>query len=483
MKLKHCLLLYFLTLPLGATVLGQNTDQLDYAVRRARLQPDMAHASLSVCVHSITDDSTIYTMDANHALLPAALNKLFTTAAGFSRLGRDFRFKTQLVYNGTIDSRGVLHGNLYILGQGDPFLGSARFKITSPDTLFREITDDLRAEGIRRIDGHIYSDATLFDDEMVHPTWQWNDIGNYYGAGVSSLNFNENNINVHFSAGKKIGDTVTILSVYPANMPIQFINYVTTGPADTASEIGFYGSPTENLRIIRGVLPLGVKDTLIRASMPNPSLMLADQLTRYLRQHGIPVTGTPGATTTLPPRVHTLNTIESPIYEDIARLANYTTNNMCAEAIYKYLGYYQEGLGNYQNARKFMNLYFHELGLDVAGVKMVDGSGLSRDNHVTTQFLCQFLSAVAKEPYFQDFKNTLGLSSQTGEEIILPHVPKGCSLTLKGGIMTSVRGYAGYFTNKEGKRYCFAIISNNYDCSGNTMNAILRTILNEITRL
>ncbi len=152
---------------------GQNTDFLDYSVRRARLQPLMSHASLSICVYNVTDDTVLYALDADHALLPAALNKLFTTAAGFSRLGKDFRFKTQMVYSGTIDNRGVLHGNLYIIGQGDPFLGSARFKSTAPDTLFLQIAENLRNEGIRRIDGHIYTDGSLYDDEIVHPTWQW----------------------------------------------------------------------------------------------------------------------------------------------------------------------------------------------------------------------------------------------------------------------------------------------------------------------
>lgn len=464
-------------------VQGQGTDFLDYAVRRTRLQPLMSHASLGICVYDITDDTVVYALDADHALLPAALNKLITTAAGFSRLGNDFRFKTQMVYNGSIDQRGVLHGNIYIIGQGDPFLGSARFKSTSPDTLFRKINENLRDMGIRRIEGRILTDATLFDDEMVHPTWQWNDIGNYYGSGVTSLNFNENNISVYFSAGKAVGDTATITRLFPANLKVQFINHVVTGPADTLGDINFYGSPTEEIRIARGIIPLGVKDTLIRASMPNPAFVLGDQLTRYLRSHGIPVSGDAGISTSMPPRVHVINTIESARYFDIARLANYTSNNMCAEAIYKYLGYYQEGLGNYPNGQRFMDFYFRELGLDPVGVKMVDGSGLSRDNHVTSRFLCRFLAAVGRQPYYEDFRGTLGVSSQTGESMALPRLPKGCSIAMKGGSMTGVRGYAGYFTNAKGRLYSFAIISNNYDCTGDEMNLVLKGIIEEIVKL
>ena len=483
-KIRLHILIILLMVSTTATVSAQNTDYIDFAVRRARMEPDMKHASLAVCVHDITHDSTIYALDANHALLPAALNKLFTTAAGFSRLGSDFRFKTNLVYSGTIDNRGVLTGDIVILGNGDPFLGSTRIKGTMPDTLFRAITQAIRDEGIHRINGHIYADASLFDDEMVHPTWQWNDIGNYYGSGISGLNYHENSINVRFSAGANVGDPATITDIYPANMALTLTNEVVTGPSDTASEICFFGSPSANSRICRGVLAKGVRDTLIRASLPNPALCLADQLTQYLRKHGVPVSGEASDRFEMPKRVHDLTTIQSLYYRDIAKLTNYTTNNMCAEGIFKYLGYYQDGVGNYTNSRRFMNLYFHELGLDVAGVKMVDGSGLSRDNHVTAKFLCQFLAAVAKEPYYEDYRNTLGISSQTGDsKVMKPKIPAGCKLVLKSGSMTSVKGYAGYFTNKNGNTYCFAIISNNYDCDNDTINVLLKNIIEEIAKL
>ena len=484
MKTRATILLAFLAAAAILPATAQNTDYIDFAVRRARMEPDMKHASLAVCVHDITHDSTIYALDANHALLPAALNKIFTTAAGFSRLGSDFRFKTELVYSGTIDNRGVLTGDIVILGHGDPFLGSTRIKGTMPDTLFKAVTQAIRDEGIHRINGHIYADASLFDDEMVHPTWQWNDIGNYYGSGVSGVNYHENSINVRFSAGANPGDPAIITDIYPANMAVKFINEVVTGPADTVSDICFFGGPDSDRRTCRGVLAKGVRDTLIRASLPNPAIVLADQLTQYLRKHGVPVSGEATDQFEMPKRVQDLTTIQSLYYRDIAKLTNYTTNNMCAEGIFKYLGYFQEGAGNYANSARFMNLYFHELGLDPTGIKMVDGSGLSRDNHVTAAFLCQFLAAVAKQPYYEDFSSTLGISSQTGDSRIMrPKVPAGGKLVLKSGSMTSVKGYAGYFTNSNGNRYCFAIISNNYDCTSDTINLLLKNIIEEIAKL
>lgn len=464
------------------TAFAQNTDNLDYAARRIRMNPDMKHASLSVCIHNITTDSTIYAIDADHALLPAALNKMFTTAAGFSRLGKDFRFKTDIVYSGSIDSRGVLNGDIFILGQGDPFLGSTRIKGTSPESVFRDITEALRNEGIKRINGHIYADASLYSDEMVHPTWQWNDIGNYFGSGVSAINYHENSIDVRFSAGAHVDDPAVITSVYPANLPVTFINQVITGKRDTASQIEFFGSPTENTRTCRGIIALGTRDTLIRASLPNPALCLADQLTQYLRKHGIPVAGEAGDKVEIPTRVHDITDIQTLFYSDIAKLTNYTTNNMCAESIFKYLGYFQKGSGTYENGRQFMDLYFHELGLDVNGINMVDGSGLSRANHVTANFVCQFLAAVAKQPYYEDFCATLGVNSQTGDSKVVPRIPANSTLVLKGGNMTGIKCYAGYYTNKDGNQYCFSILSNNYDCDGDDINRFLKTILEEIMK-
>lgn len=475
---------FFLLILAAAACAGwsQNTATLDYSVRRLRMEPDMKHASLAVCVHDITHDSTIYAIDADHALLPAALNKMFTTAAGFSRLGKDFRFKTDIAFSGTVEGSGVLNGDLYILGQGDPFLGSTRIKGTGADVLFRDITEALRNKGIKRINGHIYADASLYSDEMVHSTWQWEDIGNYYGAGVCAINFHENTIDFRLSAGKEVGDSVVITSIYPKNLPIRIDNYAVTGPRDTASSISFFGSPTENVRTCRGVLALGTHDTLIRASLPNPPVCLAQQLTQYLRKHGIPVSGDASDRFPSPSHLQVITDIQTLYYSDIAKLTNYTTNNMCAESIFKYLGYYHEGAGTYANGQRFMNIYFHELGLDAAGVKMVDGSGLSRDNHVTANFICQFLASVSKQSYYQDFASTLGISSQTGDARVIPQIPNGGSLVLKSGTMTGIRCYAGYYTNPKGTQYCFSILSNNYDCDATVMNHFLKNIIEEIIK-
>ena len=184
----------FLILVAGAIIplQAQDKTQLENAVYQALRSGNMKHATLAVSVYNITQNREVYKHDAQRYVCPASLNKLLVTAAGFEFLGSDFRFRTRLGYTGKIDRDGVLHGNLHIIGGGDPLLGSYRYRQTSPDTLFKTWTQAVRNYGIRNIDGRVCYDANIYDDTQLHDSWQWGDVGNYYGAGACGLNFHEN---------------------------------------------------------------------------------------------------------------------------------------------------------------------------------------------------------------------------------------------------------------------------------------------------
>ena len=251
---KKLLLLLFVAV-YGTASMAQNTDRLDFVVRHITRKPAVRHASLAVCVHNINKDSTVYTRNEDLAMLPGAVNKLFTTAAAYSRLGPKFTFETYLYYTGSIDRQGTLNGDIIVTGSGDPFFCSNRFTYT--DSTFYRLAGSIRNLGIRRINGHIYADTSLFEDMMMHPTWQWRDIGNGYGSGACGLNYNENSVDVHFKAGRRVGDATSITSSHPG---IEFVNQVVTGPRDTVCDVCFYGSPYGDSRICKGVVPLLITD-------------------------------------------------------------------------------------------------------------------------------------------------------------------------------------------------------------------------------
>ncbi len=474
---KRLLLIIWVSLA-GVSAMAQNTDRLDFVVRHITRKPAVRHASLSVCVHNINKDSTVYTRNEDLAMQPGAVNKLFTTAAAYSRLGPKFTFETYLYYSGSIDRQGTLNGDIIVTGSGDPFFCSSRFTYT--DSTFYRMAAGIRAMGIKRINGHIYADTSLFEDEMMHPSWQWSDMGNGYGSGACGLNYNENSVDVHFKSGRRVGDEATITSKHQG---IEFVNHVVTGPRDTVCDVRFYGSPYGDSRICHGVVPLGTADTHFRASMPHPALVMAKDFTQYLRNHGISVSGEASQQFTMPKQYKKVYVDTSFNLFTITALTMQTTSNIAAESLFKMLGCLRDGHGGYISGRRFMYDYFNELDLNPSGVQVVDGSGLSRENHVTAYFVAQFLDVVARQPFFWDFVGTLGISRKMPEYSIIPQVPEGCSLKIKTGILPGVRNCVGYFTNDDDEMYSFAILCNNFSGDDATMNSLIRDILEEIIRL
>jgi D-alanyl-D-alanine carboxypeptidase/D-alanyl-D-alanine-endopeptidase (penicillin-binding protein 4) len=113
--------------------------------------------------------------------------------------------------------------------------------------------------------------------------------------------------------------------------------------------------------------------------------------------------------------------------------------------------------------------YLHEKGVDAEGVRIEDGSGLSRGNRVTANFICRYLAAIAREPFFEDFQQTLKPTTET--------------IKMKTGTMDGVKAYAGYIINKQGKVLSFCIISNGHDCSSQDAATKLNQILDKIAAL
>lgn len=468
----------------GCTLRAQTREDIEHTVNTVLQDPSMRHASLSVAVYNITHSSTVYTYDADRSLVPGSLAKLFTTAIAFRNLGGDFRFHTTLAYAGDIDKEGKLHGNLYIIGGGDPLLGSYRYKQTQPDSLFAAWYKALKSHGIKTIEGKICYDISIFDDQPLLDSWQYGDVGNYYGSGAWGLNFHENMYFLYFKAGDKIGLPAQIVRTQPAVLDIRNLNEVLTGRSDSGDQVVVYGDPTTNTRLCRGTIPLGSKAFPIRASLPNPAAQCAEQFARYLRNHQINVTGAAAEAYSRVEDTHVLLDYYSNPYYVIAQYTNLTSNNMYAECIFKYLGYNSYGKGSYANGAKAVADFFKDNKLDIGGVNIVDGSGLSHNNRVTANMLCSFLSTVSHMPIYNEFSQSLGVVGESGTvKNLLPQLPSNVVVKMKTGTMDGVKSFAGYVTTAKGELLSFAVISNNFDGYGRDMSRRLESILYKIAAL
>lgn len=472
------LLLIFILSAVSIPLQAQPSSELDRVVSQVQKDKALAHASLSVCVYNVSTGKRLYANNAERSMVPASVQKLFTTGVGFARLGNDFRFVTKLYLRGDLDREGVLHGNVYIFGGGDPMLGSYRYRQTSMDSLFSGWTKALRKKGVRRVDGRVCYCTSVFDDQPLHDTWQWGDVGNYYGAGVCGLNFHENMFFVHFNPGKRVGHPATMVRTVPKNIDIHGTCEVNTGTENSGDQVVIYGSPTSKERLYRGTVPIGQYDFGVRGAMPNPARTCADLFASHLRSQGIAISMGSMQVLHAPDSLRTLLDYYSPQYYTIAQYTNLMSNNIYAESIFKYLGYAKYGTGSFENGAKAVYDYFAERGLETGGVRVVDGSGLSRQNLTTADFVCRYLMVLGREPFYDNFRRSLAEVGQSGTaKNMLPNLPKGITVLVKSGSMEGVRCYAGYVTTRGGETLAYAIMANDFTSPAKEVSELLNRIL------
>ena len=116
--------------------IGQNSIQTELEIFVN--DPTLKHASISFNLIELDGNKTIESYNPQLILPPASTTKLFSTATALEILGPDFRAETRLYADGEIDSNGVLNGNLWIRGGGDPSLGSKYFNSIDKQHLFLE---------------------------------------------------------------------------------------------------------------------------------------------------------------------------------------------------------------------------------------------------------------------------------------------------------------------------------------------------------
>ncbi|MBC7555962.1 MAG: D-alanyl-D-alanine carboxypeptidase, partial [Chryseobacterium sp.] len=151
----------------------------------------------------VSDDAgnLVYEYNGNKGLSTASTQKIFTATAALETLGKDYKYKTEASFSGTI-SAGELSGNLFITSNGDPTLGSWRYEGYKPADFKEKLVASLKKKNIKKIDGDLIIDDSYFDFQTIPGGWPWNDLGNYYGAGVFSVNWRENQFDIDINGDK-----------------------------------------------------------------------------------------------------------------------------------------------------------------------------------------------------------------------------------------------------------------------------------------
>ena len=469
---------------------SQTKSKLNTEIEKLKIDEALKHSVWSICVMPVKKDSILAEYNSNISLVPASTLKIVTTGAALSMFGNSFKFETKLQYDGVFDTlTGVITGNLYITGGGDPTLESEYFK-TKKDSLSTtdKWADLLKKKGVKKIDGAIIGDASIFDDNMIPAQWIWADIGNYFGAGASGLTYHDNKYTLYIKSGAKGSDAV-ITKTKPSIDGLQMINNLTSNGGDDNAFI--YGAPYSYYRELQGTVPAYQNNYEVDGSIPDPALFCAQSLEQSLKKIGV---NSSKKTTTV--RVlkemnkyvistkQTLYTNYSPPLSEIIYWTNLKSINLYAEHLLKYIAYKKNGIGKENEGTEIITAFWKNKGVDVSGFFMNDGCGLSRSNIITTKTETQILRQMAKEKNFKAFYNSLPVAGKSGS---LDNMCEGTcakdNLCAKSGYITRARGYAGYVKNKKGEMLCFSLLANNYECTPPEMKKKLEKLLVAIAEM
>lgn len=441
-------------------------------VTLSELTGDPALASAQWSARAIYTDTgdEIVEYNKNKSLSSASALKVLTTGVALEILGSDYRFPTRIYHDGRIKD-GVLYGNIYIYGAGDPMLASSMVKTPSLTTLFARWTAAIKTKNIYQITGRIIGDESYFGHESVSPKWYWEDIGNYYAAPSKGLSVLDNSYKLFFDASGPIGSSVKMLKTDPVIPGLKIdVSNVKVGPRGSGDNAYIDCAPEASFASVRGAIGRTDEPFAIKGSIPNPALFTAQSFKDYLSKNGVKVSGRRPSVVKEPNTIYRRNRLIarhlSPPLKDAVFIINKLSNNFYAEQVLRTLGAEQLNGGTWEKGVEVIKNFLKSNGIDTYGLAMYDGCGLSRSNFITATQLTEFLKIMTKKGSFNDFYFSLPVYDD--EDDIVNFIQFGKSeelaknMRVKTGSMRGIRSYCGYLKNSSGRMIAFAFIFNNY---------------------
>lgn len=455
--MKKVCLLWMISLAAMLCYAQTVQQKMGNAVKQLQADSQMKHAIMSIVVVDSKAGKIVYEHNPQIGLAAASTQKIFTSAAAFELLGADYRYKTRLGYDGNIEN-GVLNGNLYVIGSGDPTLGSWRWKQTNDTTVLGSWTAAIKKSGINRIAGMLTTNESQFSHQSIPDGWIWQDIGNYYGAGTYSLNWKENQYEIILQSGNKLNDSVRVKSTKPENVFTAYVNELRSaekGSGDNAY-IYLYTAADRNV-LLKGTIPINEMSFSISGAMVDPVSQLLLDLQFFLSANSVQSRAHHGKQRDVFNRdekvlqgLKYFHTYYSPPLDSINYGFLRRSINLYGEALLKTIAYEKKGFGSIEKGVEAIKEFWNERGIDKQAINILDGSGLSPQNRVTAISLVKALQYARSRPWFNSFYESF---------------PTYNGMKIKSGSIGGARAYAGYHTSKTGEEYIVVIIVNNYSGS------------------
>jgi N-acyl-D-amino-acid deacylase len=472
---------------------AQSSSTLAERIQKVMNRPEFARANFGIQFVSLVTGKVLYSLNSNKLFVPASTTKLLTEGTVLAKLGADYRFHTRIYRTAPIDKKGNLKGDLILVASGDPNLsnrirpdGTLAFVDEDhsyngpavdgdPLAVIKQLAQQIAAKGIRKIEGRILVDSTLFPDGPREG-----------GTSVvmSSIMVNDNVIDLTVTPAAKSGDPARLVST-PQTSYANFISHVITGPADSKSDLDV-SDPVTNpdgsvTFTINGNVPLGSQPTTAAAAVPSPTKFARTVLTEAIAAAGIFIKPPKHATPLDFPTLARLYTPENRIAEHVslplAEEAKVTLK--VSQNLHAGMGPYLLGTLVAKNNRDPLQAGFateraflQEAKLDLSGISQGDGAGGDWADLFSPDFICQYLTYWTTRPDYPVFFKALPILGRDGTlakiqtsnpgagHVFAKTGTFGSEDRLNANMMLNGKGLAGYVITASGEKLVFAAYVN-----------------------
>ena len=435
-------------------------------------------STMAFTLRNLATGKVVYEKSGNYPMAPASSLKTVTGAAALHYLGADFKFHTYLYYSGSI-TNGTLNGNVYLKGEGDPTLQAKDF------THFAGV---LKRLGISKINGHILGDDSLFVGSQLSPGVLPSYEGDYYAAPISALNmsvdadYDANTVKVQVKAGR-VGSAPAV-AILPNASGLRIINQAKTVAKGQGTNISVQRKRGTNQIIVSGRIVVGGSSTQLVA-VQNATMSTLQAFANVLKANGIQFSPTTKITYgQVPADATKIQTKTSMPLSQLMTPFMKLSNNPIADILTKTIGYHVYGVGDLAHGTKAIQDYLAQQGVDSSKWTIVDGSGLSARNKVTTNDLTQFFVHAKNTTTYKILLNSLPVGGQ-GDKFVGGSLKSRFTqaavrnrVIAKTGYIPGAASLSGYVRGKSGNWYTFSVMTSKPSASG-SIDTLLKRVIDQ----
>lgn len=415
--------------------------------------PSLMNATVSAYAYDVTTHQVLAAVNPDLRQTPASITKLVTSAAALATMGPNYQYNTQVAV--PKESSSSTPNPIYLIGGGDPWLEA------NGEQDLESLASQVAAKV--KIATRVIGVNSLFTPPIYGIGWPLGDLSQNYAAGTSALMAERSEIQVVVT-GTTPGQAPTAHLMFnsSAQAPEFFhiINNATTLQAGQASTLTITRElGTNNIVLSGGIAPGKTASSIL--SIGDPALFAATLFQDLLKADGVTFSSGP-TTGTLPSGTETIATHTSDTLANYLTIQNQYSINQMAENLYRMLGVAKSGTGSLNAASTAMTTFLHQAGVSTNGMQLVDGSGLSPLDEMSSKQMVQLLTYATTQSWFQVFKQSLmQVNSANNAGILSGHpfnLPTGTDVWVKTGNLSNQWNYAGYAQAENGDLIAFAIL-------------------------